>query len=124
MSTLKKEGFFIILIFFLGLTIGFLKNIWQLMHRDERIKEAEKELKKIETDNLELKQKLEYYQSDEFLEGQIRDKLQMAKPGEAVVILPEELTKEASEEGLSLAEVLEEDKKELANWQKWLSLFW
>ena len=68
--------------------------------------------------NQDLKKTKEFYQSDAFLEEQIRNKLQMAKPEEKIIILPEAIVNTQSEQ-LEESEQLEQ----LANWEKWLRLF-
>lgn len=126
MSIYKKIASYLALIFALVLIIGFFKDAWWLMHADERLKEAEDKLAEVKIENKKLQKKLEYYQSDEFLEEQVRNKLQMAKPGETVLILPEEINQGTSLLATSSASVApsEEEKEDLANWKKWFKLFW
>lgn len=122
MSIYKKLISCLGLILVFLLIIGFSKDIWQLLHADERIKKAEEKLIKLKEENQKLQGKLDYYQKDEFLEEQIRNKLQMAKPGEVIVVLPEDLNQETTEEAKISSKIKE--TKELANWQKWFRLFW
>ena len=105
------------------LIINLGRDIFRLIKSEERVARGEEKLGEIEQENSDLKKTKEYYKSDQFLEEQIRNKLQMAKPGEKVLILPEEL-----QEGTGVGEEssfgeMAEDKGELANWQKWLELF-
>lgn len=74
-------------------------------------------LEKLEAKNAELKARLEYVKSDTFVEKEVRDKLGMAREGETVYILPENLgqVQEADE-------AKSEDLK-MPNWQKWWRLF-
>ena len=58
----------------------------------------------------------QHYQGEEFIEEQARNKLNLAKEGETIVILPpnvEELVGWREENG----------PEELPNWQKWRNLF-
>ncbi len=119
MSISRRAIAYLVLIFSLFLIFGLVRDIWQLLHADERVKEATDRLTKTRQENKVLKDKLQYYQSDEFLETQIRDKLQLIKPGETMVILPDNLSPETDEVVASKS-----SSEELANWQKWLKLFW
>lgn len=126
MSIAKKIISYLVFIFALLLIVGLIKDSWRLMHADERIKETKEKLARLKEENKQLLEKLDYYQSNEFLEEQIRNKLQMAKPGETILILPEEINGKRLEEALTSSGQLVDSvvKEELANWQKWLRLFW
>lgn len=87
------------------------RSTYDLWQRDERVKEVREKRIAAEKENQELKKKLEFAQSPEFVEKQARDKLGLTKPGETVVILPPlEATQTAVVENLP-------------NWKKWLQLF-
>ena len=111
------------LIAFLLLIVGgiFIFNltgsIWRLWHKDKPLKEAEIRLERLKEENAELKRKKAYINSERFFEEQTRDKLNMAKENEAIVILPEEI--------FDLKDELEEekDKGEKDNWKKWVEVF-
>lgn len=120
MSILIKTLFYLIFaIIFVLFTSSFLKNSWHLINAGKRISQAKKNLSQLKKENQKLWSKLKYCQSDEFIEGQIRDKLQMAKLGETVVVLPSEINQ--IEESSVSAKIAQ---KKMANWQKWLNLFW
>ena len=121
MSISKTILSYLFLILGLILITGFIRDIWRLVHAEERLRNKEKELLRAQQDYQQLQDKSDYYKSDFFIESQIRDKLQMAKPGETVVILPEEFTQEASQEKNTN---FINKETELANWQKWLKLFY
>lgn len=119
MSISSKAVAYIILILSLLFIISLLKNSWRLFHADERLKTARKKLVELKKENQTLQEKFQFYQSDQFIESQIRDKLQMAKPGETIIILPENLSRESSKSG---SERNQTTDKELSNWQKWLKV--
>lgn len=77
----------------------------------EKVEEAENKLVRLRGENEELKRELVYKKSDEFIEGEIRNKLGLAKEGEAIVIVPKEGEEEVGEE------------KSIPNWQRWRELF-
>jgi len=115
----KRQIRLVFIIIAVYLIISLCRNIWRLEKSKERIKEAETRREELEREREELAQKLRYLESDEFLEKQARDKLLMAKKGETVVILPEEIQEIAER-----VEVGVEEKEIKENWRKWLKLFW
>ncbi len=119
MSINKSLAFFVLLISLI-LIINLGRDIWRLIRVEERLVQAEKKLEQVKNENQDLKKTKEFYQSDAFLEEQIRNKLQMAKPGEKIVILPEAISEEKASHS---AEATRDKDKETANWQKWLGLF-
>ena len=117
MSINKSLTFFVLLISSI-LIINLGRDIWRLIKAGERFVQAEKKLEQVKEQNQDLKKTKEFYQSDAFLEEQIRNKLQMAKPEEKIIILPETIRNTQLEQ-LEQLEKLEQ----LANWEKWLRLF-
>jgi len=121
MSINKISAFFVLLISFI-LIINLGRDIWRLIKAEERLIQAEEKLEQVKQDNKELEEVKEHYQSDAFLEKQIRNKLQMAKPGEKIIILPEAITQEEIS-SFSGQLVDAQERREAANWEKWLGLF-
>ncbi len=105
------------------LIVNLGRDIFRLMKSEERVLKVEEKLEVVEQENAGLKKTKKYYESDQFLEEQIRNKLQMAKPGETVLILPEEIQEGTAVGKVSSLVKAGEDEEELANWQKWLELF-
>lgn len=119
MSILKKRIYYwLAIIFSLILIINFSKDLWQLLGRRDRINQAEEKLTEAKIDNQELKAQKNQYQQEEFFESEARNKLLMAKEGEVVVILPEEL-KDLKDEVVEQTEPVE-----LPVWRQWLEIFW
>lgn len=91
----------------------------RIRNGDEIIKKNETRLNQINEENRKLEEKLELYQSEEYMEKQLRDKLGLAKEGEIVLVLPDqEILRK-----LSPIVPEEEEIKPKQNWQKWLDLF-
>lgn len=92
----------------LGL-IGKGKTLDEAKDRVERLKKEQEDL-------LKTKEKIE---SDEFIEKEAREKLGLAKPGETVVVLPDQETLK------KLAPKLEEETfpEELPIWRRWVEMF-
>jgi len=106
----------IIVIIGTGLIISLSRNIYRLLKADDQVKLAQENLKKLEEEHQELLKKKEYYQSEEFVEKEARNKLNLSKPDETVVILPPNL-------GQTVEKIGSTPTRELPNWQEWLKLF-
>lgn len=102
----------IIIIFSLVFIINISRSIILLWQRADLVQIEEQEKKKVEQENLNLKQKLNFMQDPEYIEQEARDKLNMRKPGEAIVVLPE-IT---SVPNPTITPVI-------PNWQKWRDLY-
>ncbi len=98
------------------LIVKLSMGVFELLAAKERVGEAEREVEILKEEQAEIAENLEYYRSDLFVEREIRDKLGLSKPGEVVVLVPDDLPVLSSgEEGT--------DEENLANWEKWLKLF-
>ena len=96
------------------LIVNGAKRLSSLRNTSQKVGEAEQRLEALKRENEDLKRELEYKKSDQFAEGAIRDKLGMAKKGEAVVILP----RENDERPTSNAQ-----RQNIPNYIKWWNLF-
>lgn len=106
----------LIIIVGIGLIVNLSRNIIKLLKSAEEMKLAEQKVERLEKESQELAQKKEFYQSEAFVEQEARDKLNMAREGETMVVLPP-----------NIKEVLGE-KENLPSatqpyWRQWLSLF-
>jgi len=110
-----KRKLFTGLIILLGLylIVSFSRDIFGLLNKTKETGKEQEKLDGLKADNVNLKQQLEYVQSNEFIEKEARDKLGMAKEGEAVVLMPENVSK-SSENQI---------QGEVPNWKKWWQLF-
>lgn len=98
----------------LGLVLIFnmSRSISDLVKRGEVVQEAEDALAQAQAEHESLKQELTYVQSPEFIEEQAREKLNMSRIGD-VVIIPPEVPPPPEEEP-------EDTRKP---WQKWKDTF-
>lgn len=71
----------------------------------------------LEAQNRKLQAQLKAVSSQEFIETQARNKLDLAKPGETIVIIPEDKLKAVM--GVASASA----KPRLVNWLGWLKVF-
>jgi len=104
---------FISIILGLYLIVTSGRSIVELWQRSKRAGEAEKSLAELKKQNNMLKNKLKTVQDNDFIEKVAREDLNLVKPGESVIILPEDLQKEKP---------TIPPPKPLANWQKWYKL--
>lgn len=100
--------------------VSLSRDVSELLESQERIIKQEEGVNKLEQEQEELVQELEYVMSEEFVEKEARDKLLMSRPGEEVYVLPE-LDKSESVGGV---DSVDGDVRKLANWEKWLRLFY
>lgn len=94
--------------------ISLSSSIHSLLKRGDLFVEKEKKLAELKKQSEEFKETLKRVQSEEFIEKEAREKLNMGKRGEIVVILPKTPGWQSSE----LAK-----QEELPNWKKWYNLF-
>ncbi len=80
-----------------------------------QVKDAHERLETLKQENEVLERELEYKKSKDFAEGEIRNKLNLVKEGETVVIVPKEESRDQNQET--------GDQKAAPNWQKWWKLF-
>ena len=86
------------------------------------LSQAEKEVSNLRLDNLENLLLIEYMTSDEYLETEARNRLNLSKKGEVAFVIPEEIL----EKGLLQVErVLDEDERvfDIENWRIWQDFF-
>ncbi len=112
----KKFGLVIVTILVLVIIYNLISRIIDAVKSGERLSQSAQQLQKLETENKELKERLEEVKSQLFIEEQARNKLGFSKKGETLVIIPEEKIKQIL--GASQSAQLR-----LPNWQGWLKLF-
>lgn len=116
---MKKDRFIssVLLVLGLYLIVSLSRNIFSLIKKGEEIKRESLKVEKLRAENEELKGQLEYASSPEFIEKEAREKLGLAKEGEQVVVLPENV------EEIVLDKEKDKGKEELPNWKRWYRLF-
>lgn len=91
---------FILLVFF---TISFGKEAWRSYQIKREVTKLENEISSLDKKNGELKNLAQYFNTDLFREKEARLKLNLQKPGETVVAIPDEYlgSNEQEEEALA-----------------------
>ena len=119
-----KRRLYQLTIIVIGLFIiyGSSRNIIELWQQKQRVWKIQKEVKELEIEEAELKKKLEYYNSDEYVEKMAREKLLLQKEGETVILLPQGQNQDQS---LNIKDQNYEDnnKTEPSIWQRLVELF-
>lgn len=114
---IKKIIFILAIFLLLGLFYGLSKQIYSSLQSGKRLDAEIEDLSNLQAKNSELKKKLDSVKRLTFIEKQARDKLNLSRPGETIVIIPESELQKI----LGLQEEVRENIQ--ANWQGWLKLF-
>lgn len=94
--------------------ISLARDVWQIRTGFGRITESEKRLATEEALNVSLKQKYGLVQTEGYKEKLVRERLNMQKEGEVIVVMPKT---DNSKTGEARSEKTPEH-----NWEKWWSL--
>lgn len=104
--------------FWLAIVLYMIFSVGRLAYKNYQLNTEEAKLKSdiasLENDLQNLKNQIVYYQSDSYKDKMIRQKLNMQKPGETVVVIPP---------APGATEIAEKPKENLNNPQKWLRYF-
>ncbi len=95
----------------LASTVQAIASFW---HDGQKVTDKEREVAQVRAENDRLKRAIAEVETPEHVEEVARDKLNLAKPGEVVVIVPSELVSATGSVG----------RQTLPNWQRWARLFW
>lgn len=115
----KRFVGWMVTMFLLVLTIHLSRSAWGLWQMRGRVTDVEAEVRVLAQKKDELEKKVAEQATPFAIEKEIRDKLQMAKPGETVVIIPEERIQAL---GATIsAQITPESAVEadVPNWQRW-----
>jgi len=117
-KNMRKIAIYGIIIFQVILIGSLVKGIQTSYKSRERVGDLEKRKNELVAENSKMKVEKEYVQSDYYLEKVAREDLHLVKPGETVVIVPEDSNmREKPAEAKAMAG---EGKKQ--NWEKWWEL--
>ena len=88
---MRKAGIYLIIVFHVGLMVSLIKGLQLSIQSRSRASDLALARDALLAEKQELDKRLEYVQSPEYLEKVARDELHLTKPGETVVILPDQL---------------------------------
>lgn len=124
---MKKASWKLIFVIILGLAgTGIFSYItWNEAERssgiDKEIDKLRQEAEKIRSDNQQLQEKISYFETDEFKEKVAKEKLNLQKPEEKVVIVKPSPFQENAEEVSDKEH--QNQEKEIENYIKWWNQF-
>lgn len=110
---MRKIILYGVIIFQILLIVSLVRGIQLSSKSRSRITDLEERKSQLMQESQKIKEEGEYVQSPHYLEKVARDELNMAKPGETVVIVPDNLRM------TSRGESEEREAGEKENWQKW-----
>ena len=112
----KKPIQILIIIIGIVLIVSLSRSILKMFKARDELRLVEQKIEELQKEAASLTVKKEFYQSEDFIEQEARNKLNMVKEGETVVVLPS-----------NLEEIFREREKQpqtsLPNWRQWLNLF-
>lgn len=108
----------VIVIVAVGILTGLSKQIISALDSSKRFDQNAEAVTKLADENKSLKHQLEMAESDESLEKIMREELNLAKPGETIVVIQKD----------AIEEVINSQKPPVptpkpANWEGWMRLF-
>lgn len=118
-SALKKLANYAILGVLVLLSLSLVRSVNRIREAKSEISEVQKRVDNLRRENESMEKRLREESSSEFVEKQLRDKLNMVKTGEIVVILPDpEIVR-------TYAPKVEEKITTFPdpNWKKWMKVF-
>ncbi len=115
----KKLSGIAIWVFVILLLISTIKNIGRVRSINDAVQAEKGKVEKMKQENAQLEAQIAQTQGSAFIEKQIRDKLGLAKAGEAIVVLP------SADILRKLAPQIPVEQNSLPdpNWKQWLKLF-
>ncbi len=114
----KSAIFFTLAIILTIILISLIRQISDALESGNRLDLAVTEVGNLQSENKKLKIMLETAKSYDSIEELLRNKLNMKKPGETIVIIPKEKI-----QNLLDAQNKKEEVIKIPNWQSWLRLF-
>jgi cell division protein FtsB len=113
---IKKISATIIIVIGILIIFNLGRQILNALNAGKRLDDAGAEFSSLQAQNNQLKQELAYAQSYTYVEKTARDELNMAKPGETVIIIPKIIVDQVINAGKKPVPVI------IPNWQGWLKL--
>ncbi len=110
---MKRLAFLLVVVVCLIIINHLARSIYDLWSKQDLVVKAKKDLEREKKENAELKKRLEFVKSDQFIEQEARNKLFLVKPGEAGVIIPKDLLATKSKKKVVVG----------PTWKQWVDLF-
>ena len=124
---MKKKFSFAIIFFVVGIILAGVisTRAVQEAYRNRKIeKEVEalkQEAQKVQDENGTIQKKIDYYSTPQFVERVSKDKMNLQKPDENVVVVSQGVASQTQTE--TQKEVATEDNQQVSNYMKWWNFF-
>lgn len=121
-SVILKIGLVLFLAAAIFILIAVSEETYENNQVKKEIEKLKKEAEEIQQENLTIRDKIAYFESKDYQEKEAKDKLNLQRPDENVIIIKLGIAKEAqSEENQIAPEKINAEKK--SNFYKWWSYF-
>lgn len=110
----------LLIIFFILFVISLPQTVLKVRKIDKEYKNREDQLRDLEEEQKILEARLREITSDEYIDKQLRDQLNLSKNNEIVLVLPEDSILERLVTDTSVQEKTDSTKP---NWKKWMEVF-
>ena len=94
--------------------LGLSQSVVRLIGRKSLLKTKQEELVRLQKEQENLQNRLTIAQTPEFIEKEAREKLNLGKAGETIILV---------ESGATQAQIQEKETNAVPNWKKWWNLF-
>lgn len=124
---MKKKFSFAVIFFIVGIILAgaISTRAFQEAYRNRKIeKEVDKlkqEAQKIQSENDTIQKKIDYYSTPQFVERVSKDKMNLQKPDENVVVVSRGVASQAQTETQS--EEIVQNNQYISNYMKWWNFF-
>src|SRR3989338_5352459 len=118
----SKVLFFVSLFILIFFSVNLTKEVINRKDLQQDVDKLEAEINGLESRNKELSDLIGYFKSLDFVEEEARTKLNLRKPGENIIIVPEEAGVIAGT-NQDYSTILEAEVEILSNAQKWWNYF-
>jgi len=117
----SKVFLFFLLLAVIWLGIVLVRTAYRRYQLDQEVSSLKSEIDKLDKKDNELSQLIKYFNNQSFLEREAKDKLNLKKEGESVVMVPEAAISQELSENITSSEPKAEVQKKPAdnNFIKW-----
>jgi len=105
----------------IGISLG--KETYRKNQIQKEIETLQAEIDKVGQENSDLANLISYLSSQEFQEKEAREKLNLQKEVEKMVVLRKDAASQNFQEPDEKGEITKESEERVPNWRKWLDLF-
>ena len=97
--------------------LGIAKQIGDSLQAGKRLDQSVAELNQLQSENRTLQEQYDYIQKNAYVEEIARNKLDLAKPNETVIVIPQSTINKVVKASKP------SPKPKVPNWRGWLNLF-